>query len=164
MSFPSSSYLAYILAALVAAVAGLATWIAILHRRFARLSKQYARLMIGTDGANLEEALVRHVDQVRAALETVSALETRTGRAERTLKHALQWIGMIRYNPFRNTGGAQSFALAIVDGRGNGVVLSSLHSRENTRVYAKPLHNWVSPHALTEEEEQAIERARSQHA
>ena len=81
---------------------------------------------------------------------------------DRTLKHSMQWMGIVRFNPFRETGGAQSFALAIVDGHGNGVVLSSLHSRENTRVYAKALHNWESQHTLTDEEKQAIARAYQQ--
>ena len=69
---------------------------------------------------------------------------------------------MLRFNPFRNTGGAQSFALAIVDGKGDGVVISSLHARENTRIYAKPLHQWTSEHTLTDEEQEAITRAQQQ--
>jgi hypothetical protein len=115
--------------------------------------------MTGVDGANLEKVLNQHLDDVHQALETVSSLEARTRTIERTLQHTLQWVGMLRYNPFRNTGGAQSFALAIVDGNGDGVVLSSLHARENTRVYAKPLHQWASEHPLTDEEQQAIARA-----
>jgi hypothetical protein len=117
--------------------------------------------MTGTDGADLESILNQHLDQVHQSLETVSDLESRTQGIERTLQHTLQWMGMLRFNPFRNTGGAQSFALAIVDGKGQGVVISSLHTRENTRVYAKPLHQWTSEHPLTEEEQQAIARARA---
>ena len=74
----------------------------------------------------------------------------------------MQRKGLVRYNAFRNTGGDQSFAWALVDSYGNGVVLSSLHARENTRVYAKPLYDWKSSYSLTKEEEQAIAQALEQ--
>jgi hypothetical protein len=118
--------------------------------------------MAGSNGIDLEELLNRHVEDVRGALDTVAELETRTRTVEQTLLHTVQWIGIVRYNPFRNTGGAQSFAVAVVDARGNGFVLSSLHARENTRVYAKPLNQWESEYTLTDEEIEAISRARRQ--
>ncbi|MGQ9457218.1 MAG: DUF4446 family protein, partial [Anaerolineae bacterium] len=73
-----------------------------------------------------------------------------------------QHLGVGRFNPCPDPGGNQSFAIALVDGRGNGVVLSSLHAREGTRVYAKPLKKWESDYALTEEEKQAIALAYQQ--
>jgi hypothetical protein len=152
----------YVVVGLIVALVGLVAWVVLLQIRLSRLSKQYAHLMRGVDSANLEEVLNQHIDEVRTALEAVSTLETRTRRMDRTLKHSMQWMGVVRFNPFRNTGGDQSFAWAIVDGYGNGIVLSSLHSRENTRVYAKPLHRWESPYSLTEEEKRAIARAYQQ--
>jgi len=140
---------------------GLVAWVIVLQIRMQRLHRQHTRLMTGTNGTNLEELLNQHLDEIRQATETVSELETRTRTIERTLHHTMQWMGMIRFNPFRNTGGAQSFALAIADGTGDGVVISSLHARENTRIYAKPLHQWTSEHTLTEEEQQAIARAQA---
>jgi hypothetical protein len=151
----------YAFVALGVVTCGLATWVIILQIRMQRLHREHTRLMTGTSGANLEEILNQHLDEVRQATETVSDLETRTRTIERTLHHTMQWMGMIRFNPFRNTGGAQSFALAIADGNGDGVVISSLHARENTRIYAKPLHQWTSEHTLTEEEQQAIARAQA---
>ncbi len=152
----------YILIGLGVAVCGLFGWVVALQIRLRRLSEQYSRLMTGANGIDLETLLNRHVDDVREALDTVSELETRARTMERTLQHTVQWIGIIRYNPFRNTGGAQSFALAVVDARGNGFALSSLHARENTRVYAKPLNQWESEYTLTDEEKEAISRARRQ--
>jgi hypothetical protein len=141
---------------------GLVVWMAVLQVRLSRLRKQYGQLMRGVTGANLEEALNGHVSELQDAVRTVSTLESETRRIDRTLRHAMQWMGVVRFNPFRNTGGDQSFAWALVDGYGNGVVLTSLHARENTRVYAKPVHRWESPYSLTEEEEQALQRARDQ--
>jgi hypothetical protein len=151
----------YVLVGLGVAICGLLAWMILLQTRLQRLQRQHTKLMTGASGANLEELLNQHLDEVRQTLETVSALEARTRTIERTLQHTVQWMGMIRYNPFRNTGGAQSFALAIVDGNGDGAVISSLHARENTRVYAKPLHQWTSEHTLTDEEQQAIARAQA---
>ena len=72
----------------------------------------------------------------------------------------LQRVGIVRYNPFADTGGDQSFSLALADAEGNGVVVSSLHRRNENRVYAKPLARWESTYLLTEEEKQAIVIAR----
>jgi hypothetical protein len=152
----------YVVIGLAAVLCGVIAWVVVLQVRLSRMIVQYRRLMQGTESENLEQALNVYVGEVQQALETFSALESSTRRMDRTLKHSMQWMGMIRFNPFRNTGGAQSFALAIVDGRGDGVVISSLHARENTRVYAKPLHKWESPHTLTDEEKQAIARAYQQ--
>jgi hypothetical protein len=118
--------------------------------------------MTGAKELDLETLLNRHIDDIREALDTVSNLETRAQTIEGTLEHTVQWLGIVRYNPFRNTGGAQSFALAVVDARGDGFVLSSLHARENTRVYAKPLSQWESEYTLTDEEKEAISRAHRQ--
>ena len=159
-----SLYTNYIVVGLIAVVCGLTAWISILQVQLSRVRQQYARMMTGSSGHNLEETLNQHVERVSQVLDTVSALETHTRQMERTLRHSLQWLGIIRFNPFRNTGGAQSFALALVDGHGDGIVLSSLHARENTRVYAKPLHTWESTYTLTAEEEQAIARAHQQQA
>ena len=149
----------YVLFALAVVVCGLTAWVAILSVRVSRLKRQYVRWMSGNSGTNLEEVLNRYVDHIDAAVRTVSALETRAVQMERTLKHCLQWVGMVRFSPFRDTGGAQSFALAVIDGSGDGVVLSGLHARDSTRVYAKALTGWSSQHTLTDEEKEAIARA-----
>ena len=157
-----SLYTNYIVVGLIAVVCGLVAWITIIQIKLSRVRQQYARMMTGTSGHNLEGTLNQHLDRVNQALATVSDLETQTRQMDQTLRHSLQWLGFTRFNPFRNTGGAQSFALAIADGNGDGFVLSSLHARENTRVYAKPLHTWESTYTLTDEEEQAIARAQQQ--
>ncbi len=72
----------------------------------------------------------------------------------------LHKVGIVRYNPFKDLGGDQSFAIALLDGKNSGLVISSLHTREGTRVYAKPISAGDSKkYALTEEEKQAIKIA-----
>jgi hypothetical protein len=155
----SDSFVVYMTLGLALAVTGLLAWAIVMQIRLSRLQRRYARLMSGVDSGDLQEVLDQHIAKLRSALETVSTLEDDTRRIDRTLQHAMQWNGIVRYNAFRNTGGDQSFAWALADGHGNGVVLSSLHARENTRVYAKPLYGWESPYSLTEEEERAIAQA-----
>jgi hypothetical protein len=71
----------------------------------------------------------------------------------------IQRVGIVRYNPFEDTGSNQSFVLAMLDPRGDGFVMSSLHSRQQTRVFLKQLANGKADTALSQEEDEAIRRA-----
>jgi hypothetical protein len=141
--------------ALVLALLALGGVVLLLARQ-QRLLGQYQHLMTGTSGGNLEEMLNEHIAQVRETETRVEALDKLAHRLEKAAYFSLQHMGMVRYNPFGDTGGDQSFAVSLVDGHGNGVVLSSLHGRDMTRVYAKPLQKWESTYSLTDEEKQAI--------
>ena len=150
----------YVLIGLVIGLVGVVAWLAVLQVRTTRMMRRYRNWMTGSDGRDLEEALAQFVEQARQAAEVVSEMQADTRAMGRTLQHSMQWMGLVRYNPFRDTGGNQSFALAMLNGDGDGVVISSLHARDSTRLYAKPLIHWESLHPLTEEETEAIERAR----
>jgi hypothetical protein len=69
-------------------------------------------------------------------------------------------MGLVSFNAYHDTGGEYSFALALIDAAGDGVVLSGLYHRERCRVYAKPVARWASETELIDEEQQAIARAR----
>lgn len=72
---------------------------------------------------------------------------------------AISRIGLVRFDAFEDAGGAQSFALALVDDDGDGIVLTSLHSRPTTRVYVKAIRRGVADAPLSGEEEQALREA-----
>ncbi len=76
-------------------------------------------------------------------------------------KLSIQKTAIIRFNPFSGVGGEQSFSLALLDGNNDGVVVTSLYTRTNSRVYGKPVKNGQSEYVLSEEEKQAIEKAKS---
>ena len=141
--------------ALVLALLALGGVVLLLARQ-QRLLGQYQHLMTGTSGGNIEAMLHDHIARVRETEARVEAVDRLARRLEKAAYFSLQHMGMVRYNPFQDTGGDQSFAVALVDGHGNGVVLSSLHARDVTRVYAKPLQKWESTYSLTDEEKQAI--------
>ena len=126
-----------------------------------KLLGQYQHLMTGATGTRLEEILHDHVAQVRDTAAQADAVDQLARRLEKDGSYHIQHVGMVRYNPFQETGGDQSFSLALADGHGSGLVLSSLHARGSTRVYGKPLQDWESGYPLTDEEEQAIEVARA---
>jgi hypothetical protein len=134
-------------------------WLAL---RLRKTEAWYRALTRGTDGGNLESILADHVAKVRDATGRVAELDELARRLERTSRGHLQRVGFLRFNPFRDAGGDQSFAVAVTDQDGNGVAISSLHSRDATRVYGKPLAGWASPYPLTAEEQQAIKKARDQ--
>jgi hypothetical protein len=73
---------------------------------------------------------------------------------------SIQQLGLVRYQAYPDVGGDHSFALALLDAQGEGVVVNSLYHRDRCRVYAKPVSAWLSPITLTEEEAEAIRRAR----
>ncbi len=75
-------------------------------------------------------------------------------------KFSIQKVGIIRYNPFKEVGGDQSFSVALLDGNDSGIVITSLFSREGNRVYGKSIKNGQSEYSLSEEERQAIEKAK----
>lgn len=82
--------------------------------------------------------------------------------AELRLRGSLQGIGVVRFNPFSGdgSGGNQSFCIALLDERASGVVLSTLYARDRVGVYAKPVEAGVSTFELTQEEQDAIEKAK----
>jgi hypothetical protein len=145
---------------LVALVAlGLSGWLAI---RLNRVEQRYRALTAGANGGNLQQVLEAHVREVRVAMDRVQELDNLAHGLERDGKRHMQRSGFLRFNPFRDAGGDQSFTLALTDQDGNGFVMSSLHSRDVTRVYGKPLVGWDSAYALTDEETLAIQKAKAQ--
>jgi hypothetical protein len=138
------------------------SWSAFLTWRDFTLRRRLRVLLEIGSGGHLDETLHSYLDEVREAMSQVRDLHKLTHRLEIAARHSLQHLGVVRFNPFADAGGNQSFAIALVDGLGNGVVISSLHAREGTRVYAKPLAKWESSHSLTEEEKRAIALAYQQ--
>lgn len=131
----------------------------ILLSRTGRLNKRYRQFMSGMTGKNLEEMLLEDIRLVKAAVHRADEVEMICRRLEGMTKQCLQGVGVVRYNAFQDVGSDLSFAVALLDRQGDGVVLSSLYGREDTRSYAKPVKNGQSTYPLTEEEKTAIRKA-----
>lgn len=128
-------------------------------RRSRRLGRRLERLTRGEEGSSLEQVLDAHLDKVFAVSRQADELEVRAAVVEANVRRAMQRVGLVRFNPFEDTGGNQSFALAILDANGDGIVFSSLHSRAGTRLYAKAVTAGRSDGALSDEESRAVREA-----
>ena len=117
------------------------------------------RVFGGKRPGDLEEVLravakgLRELDASRDEVEKY--LET----VEKRLRRSVQHVGIVRFNPFEDAGGDQSFAIAVLDESKNGIVISSLYGRGMSRIYAKPLEKAASRYQLSEEEKRAIAEA-----
>jgi hypothetical protein len=96
---------------------------------------------------------------LRGIESKLAAIASRLERLEGQGRLAVQRVGVVRYNPFEDTGSNQSFALALLDGNNDGLVLSSLHSRQQTRVFLKPIVRGRCEIALSGEETEALRKA-----
>lgn len=131
--------------------------------RLGRVERQFRALTRGAGAGAAEKSLAELVvgqgtsiesmrDRLDGLREVVSSLEGGVARS-------VQYIGLVRYNPFQEAGGDQSFALALLDKKGDGVIISSLHGRTATRFYAKPVKAGASHISLSDEEMQALQQA-----
>jgi hypothetical protein len=144
------------LGALLAVALVALAWLA---RRQAALQRRLESITRGAEGDSLEAVLERHLDHVVQLSRTVADLGTRTATLEREGRFSFQKIGLVRFNPFEDTGGNQSFALALLDANDDGIIVSSLHARGATRIYAKALSGGRSDAALSDEEAEALRLA-----
>jgi hypothetical protein len=118
--------------------------------------------LLGGGGA---EPATRRVEALEAtAATTVRDVETLTKRIEALEKVARSEtprVGFLRYNAFDDVGSDQSYALALLSKDGDGVVLSSIYSREETRTYGKAVVKFQTAHEASAEELSAIAKARA---
>jgi hypothetical protein len=94
--------------------------------------------------------------QLRAAIRELALQDHQLAGV---LERAIQRVGVIRFDAFEDMGGRLSFSAAFLDAKGNGVVITSINGRQDTRVYSKPVMEGASDHNLSAEEHQAIRRA-----
>jgi hypothetical protein len=137
----------------------LGAWMAFLEYRYQNTARSFRTLMTGRGGADLEATLLDHVARMDRVEQIARAMEERASSIETRQPYLLQHVGVVRFNPFPDKGGDQSFVVALLDGHADGVVLSGLHSRVDSRVYAKPVVGGQSTYTLTDEEKTAIARA-----
>jgi hypothetical protein len=142
--------------AIAAAVLVLLLLVVLLAERVGRLRRRLDTLTGSTDGTSFDGVLDSHLARVATMAGEVDSLAARSAVLEAAGRRAIQRVGLVRFNPFEDTGGNQSFALALVDASGGGLILSSLHSRTGTRVYAKAIREGRSDGALSDEEQEAL--------
>ena len=136
-------------------------WVLDLQSRLRRMQRRHENAFAeGGEDASLSTALENLASRLSETTARTERLVAHIQQIDATLAHSVQGVGLVRFRAFQDTGGDQSFALALVDGEGNGAVISALYGRGATRIYAKPVQGWLSPKALSEEEEKALTQVR----
>ena len=158
-SLQSNAGVVALIGLILAVVAVLVAWRALARAgRAARPSPHAANLV---DDPALDQILAAQMQRLDAMGKDVQAIGSRARAVEAQGHHAVQNIGLVRFNPFEDTGSNQSFALALLDADANGVILSSLHSRQQTRVYLKAITGGRCDSPLSAEETEALNQARA---
>ena len=144
-----------------AAYAGLGIiliWLGVLSYFFWR-ERSYLRLLFPEDGTRDIRAKLRElVGQVKEFREENTLIAQKLDELTQDGKNHLQRIEVVRYNPYNDTGGDQSFSVVLLDGTLNGLLITSLHSRSGTRIYTKIIKSGKSDLELSKEEKVLLEK------
>jgi hypothetical protein len=120
------------------------------------LLKYYSTLMDSYNEGNLESIIQQLTRKQEDTLARLGFLEGRIANFEAQLPEHIDRVALIRYKGFPDVGGDLSFSLALLNQKGSGLVLTGIHGRSETRIYAKGVESLKSVHPLSEEEQQAI--------
>ncbi len=155
-----------LLIAVIVVLASVNGW---LFWRLQRIERNFGVFFQGSDSKPVMQALNEFAGTIQGHTQDIKDLKQYLDQTTRLAEHAGTRIGFVRFNPFNDTGGDQSFCLAVIDVQGNGYILSSIHARTGTRVYSKQIQHGSSSHNLSEEEATALTKAlkhnpRSAHA
>lgn len=135
-------------------------WLIVLSYYLYQTIIHYRKLVEGVKKDNLADILDNILAKLKKNRTDIEGLDNQLQMLSKDSIDYVQKIGILRFNPFADTGGDQSFILSILDGRDNGIVLTSLHNRGATRWYAKNVRNGKGvDHQLSEEEQKAIRQA-----
>lgn len=132
----------------------------ILAWQFFKYRNRQTELLRGEEIPDLEEIVLKHKKTLATHNKNLKELGKILEELVENNRLNIQKTGLVRFNPFADAGSNMSFSLALLDGRDNGIVISSLHGREGTRIYAKSIQKGKSGYHLTEEEEQAVAQAK----
>ena len=125
-----------------------------------KLKSKYLKFMNGLSGVNIERVLDDCLDKVNFVIDKNKEIEYQINTIERNMYYCIQKVGVVRYNGFDNVGSDLSYSIALLDNNDDGLVISSLYSRDSSSTYAKPVANSKSRYALSAEEIKAIDIAK----
>ncbi|WP_295992068.1 DUF4446 family protein [uncultured Veillonella sp.] len=145
--------------ATIVLVIALLVYCVILHIRLGSLKKKYDFFMQGENGASLERKLSVEVSEIRDAAKDLETMMTEQAAIRNIQSNTIQKIGFIKYNAFENIGNDLSFALTLLDGNNNGICISSIYGRNESRIFSKPIVKGKSLVSLSQEELESLNEA-----
>ena len=129
--------------------------------QISKLKKNYKIFMSGKDAKNLEDTLIKRLDQIDGLLEANEANEKSIQQISNDMKLAFQKVGLVKYDAFHEMGGKLSFSLALLNEKDDGFVMNAVHSREGCYTYIKEIIAGNPIIMLAEEEKEALEMAKN---
>lgn len=135
-------------------------WLGILSFLYVKQQHFFQSFTKETSDKDLKDALSyvrQHLKQIDTHLKD---LDQTTAALEKNATSHFQKSGFVRFNPYADTGGNQSFCLCLLDEKDNGLLITSYHSREQTRIYCKQVKAGETEHELSKEEKQALKQAK----
>lgn len=127
--------------------------------KFKSLNRLRQSFFAGQTGANLETVIQALKNDLGNLRNEHLNLEQALKQLQTDFGFAIQKVGVVRFNPFADAGGNFSFCIALLNAKNSGIVITSMHGREQNRTYAKKILDGRSETRLTEEEQQAIHMA-----
>jgi uncharacterized protein YlxW (UPF0749 family) len=125
-----------------------------------RMRRAYALLQSSDGAESFVEVVARKTEEVQRLQEVVAATDAAVESLRVDLGEAIRHVAVVRYDAFNDMGGRMSFTAAMLDDHGDGLVITSINGRSETRTYAKGVKAGGSDAALSPEEEQAVTFAR----
>lgn len=137
-------------------------WLLVLSYFFWQIYTHYRRLIGKSKREDLKDLLDRQLVEISKTKEALAEVLKRLRVVEGELPNNLKKVGLVRFSPYQEVGGNQSFSLALLDEESNGIVISSLHRRDTTRMYAKPVVSGKeTKFKLSNEEVEAVKVAKT---
>jgi len=143
----------------ITALVLLTAWNVLLNLKIWQIKKKLKTFFNGKNASDLEGVLFEEIKRLKKAENNIVELSKISKKLEKITQKTIQKVGVIRFNPFKETGGDQSFAIAMLDSDDNGLIISSLFTREGTRVYTKPIESGQSKYPLSKEEIEVLKKA-----
>ncbi len=124
-----------------------------------KTEKRLKRFFVGKKAKDLEDTIIALESDIAKLKQSKEKTEKELIVINKKLKKSIRGVETIRFNPFPDQGSNQSFTIGMLNEEEDGVVISSLYSRERMSIFAKPIKNGKSEYELTEEEKEALKKA-----
>lgn len=134
-------------------------WLIFLTVKYRQLYRKATIIFDDANPQKLSSMLKQYFENIEEVNQNHEKLQRIILATRKTADLGLTRVGFLRYNPFGDVGSDQSFSMCLLNSALDGFVISSIHSREGTRVYSKPVNGGVSPYNLSAEEDKVIKMA-----
>jgi len=135
-------------------------WNIFLHLSFSQIKKKLKIFFNGKRAVDLEGVLFEEIKRLKKTESDIEELFNSSRVLKEMASSSIQKVGLIRFNPFKDTGGDQSFSIALLNSKNDGLIISSLFTRQGNRIYTKPIKEGKSTYRLSKEEMESIKNAK----